>query len=1060
MAYAELHSHSGFSLLDGACTPERMVARAMELEYRALALTDHDDLGGVVRHMEAGREAGLHVLAGAEVTMEGDHHLTLLAADARGWASLSRLLTRARMRTAHDQVKERGRPRVPMEELLARPDGLFLLSGCPRGRIASLLRKGDEAGAMAFAAPLREAFGERFLVEVMDHDTPEESDLVAPLISFARRLSVPWVVTQNAHYATPAGREVHDMLTCLRHQTTLDAAGTRLRPNDGWHLASLARLARRWQQDPAGLRQTMAVAEGCTFTLSDLSPRLPAFPLPPGTDPDSFLADLVAEGVCRRYPQPSQRHRRQIAHELGVIRRLGLAGYFLIVWDIVRFCRRQGILCQGRGSAANSAVCYCLGITAVDPVGMDLLFERFLSESRGEPPDIDLDIAHREREKVLQYVYDRYGRDHAAMVCESITYRARSAVRDAARVLGFSTEQGERLAASTDRHMEAAEAAAELATGGLLAAGLDPADSRVQALLRMVRGLSELPRHRSIHVGGFVITANPLWEVVPTEPASMPGRTIISWDKDDIPATGLLKFDLLGLGMLTLLQDAQVLVRRTCGDVIDLAEIPKDDPRVFDLLCAADTVGVFQVESRAQMNTLPRLRPRKFYDLVVEVALIRPGPLQGDMVHPYLRRRRGEEDVRYLHPSLEPVLKRTLGVPLFQEQGMKCAVACAGFSAEQADELRRAMGFKRSSSRMARIGADLVEGMRRNGLDESTIERIVRQLTAFSSYGFPESHAASFALIVYASAYLKLYYAPEFLVCLLNAQPMGFYGPGSLVHDARRRGVAVLPPDLGRSRWGCSIEPSTSPPGEAQEGTVVATRGPNRAVRLGLRLVQGLGPAARERLEATLAEGGFRSMDDVVQRSGLGLSELRTLATAGAFGSFCKDRREALWEVLRLARSRGQPLAPAPMDPNGAPGPPMKPAQEILCDYAATGASALGHPMEHMRPAMTRRGVLRSDELSGSKTASRVCVAGVVICRQRPSTAKGFFFLTLEDEAGMVNIIVRPRRFERHNKLLRSAQALLVEGRRQDEQGVLNVLGERFERLDAGGLRARSHDFH
>jgi error-prone DNA polymerase len=1071
--YAELHCHSGFSLLDGACTPERLVARGLELGYRALALTDHDDLGGIVRHLETGRSQGLHTLAGAELTFEGEHHLTVLAANARGWSNLSTLVSHARMRTAGDAGTgtsagtgpyDRGNPRVRMAELLARPEGLVVLSGCPRGRIPTLLRREDEAGALRFATPLREAFGDRFVVEVMNHDTLEESDLVEPLIALAQRLDAPWVVTNNAHYADPAGREVHDVLTCLRHQVTLDEAGTRLRPNDGWHLVDRRRLGERWRHHRAGLRQSVALAERCAFVVADLAPQLPSFPLPPGTDADGFLAGLTAEGMDDRYPHPDVRHHRQIKHELDIIGRLGLAGYFLVVWDIVRFCRRQGILCQGRGSAANSAVCYCLGITAVDPIGMELLFERFLSESRGEPPDIDLDIAHRDREVVLQYVYDRYGRDHAAMVCEAITYRARSAVRDTARVLGFSPEQGDALAAQTDRHQEAAGAADDLAGGGVEAAGLDPADARVQALGRVVRGLNELPRHRSIHVGGFVITSNPLYEVVPMEPASMPNRTIIAWDKDDLPPTGLIKFDLLGLGMLTLLQDAGHLIRRTCGDDLDLAKLPMDDPQVYDLLCAADTVGLFQVESRAQMNTLPRLRPRKFYDLVVEVALIRPGPIQGDMVHPYLRRRRGEEPVDYLHPSLEPVLKRTLGVPLFQEQGMKCAVVCAGFTPEQADELRRAMGFKRSDERMERIGRELTAGLRKNGLDAETIARIVAQLTAFSNYGFPESHSASFALIVYASAYVKLYYAPEFLACLLNAQPMGFYGPGTLVHDARRRGVWVRPPDLGRSGWLCSIEGSSRPPGKPQEGTVVDIRGPNRAVRLGLRLVQGLGPVARERLEEALAQSSFLSMEDVVRRSGLGVGELRTLAKAGAFASFCPDRRQALWEVLRLAQSRGSPLAPAPADPHSAPGRPLDPAEEILHDYATTGASTAGHPMEHLRAEMQRRSILRSDQLRRRPNRGKVRVGGVVICRQRPSTAKGFFFVTLEDEAGMVNVIVRPQRFEKHAQLLRTAPVLLVEGRLQNEQGVLNILGDRFATATttspAGPVQVKSHDFH
>ncbi|HET7458553.1 MAG TPA: hypothetical protein VFJ74_12960, partial [Gemmatimonadaceae bacterium] len=904
-------------------------------------------------------------------------------------------MTRARM------DRPRGSPAVSFELVARHAGGLFALTGCPRGRVPSLLDAGDRVGARAALGALADAFGGRVAVECWDHHLPEERALVRALVPLARSVGLPWVVTNDVHYATAPGRVVHDVLCYLRHGRTLDEMGTRLRPSGEWRLKGAAELWRRWRHDPAGLRATLAIAERCAFRMQQLRPTLPAFPLPPETTADEYLAALVWAGAEERWAgHVTPAHARQITHELATIRQLGLAGYFLIVWDIVRFARREGILCQGRGSAANSAVCYCLGITAVDPVAMGLLFERFLSDERREAPDIDLDFAHRERERVIQYVYQRYGREHAAMVCEQITYRGRSAVRDAARVLGFSVAQADALSTMSDRfsarstaealragvtgddddggdattaagpkafvvygsresldpppppaaageqrrersharrdadraallaatlgqgmvrgteattRANAVKAAArrEDAAGGrtvardaslgtnvnaggappregppregppregpprpprlsqrveavapagsatahaahraaasqpagwldphaaddhverrnpttalrsapadkenvaagadslLARAGLDPADRRVRALAEVVDGLHQLPRHRSIHVGGFVLTREPLSSVVPIEPASMPERTVIQWEKDDLDPVGLVKIDLLGLGMLTVLQDCLAYVRRTRGVAVDLGRLDMRDPAVYDDLCRADTIGVFQVESRAQQNTLPRLKPRSFYDLVVEVALIRPGPIQGDMVHPYLRRRAGLEPVTYPHPSLEPILRRTLGIPLFQEQGMQVAVACAGFSPGEADNLRRAMGHKRSRERMAELCEKLVAGMARNGIPEETALRVYNQINAFADYGFPESHAASFALLVYASAYLRHYYHPEYLAAMLNAQPMGFYAPGTLVEDARRHGVEVRPVDLTRSEWDATLE--------------------------------------------------------------------------------------------------------------------------------------------------------------------------------------------------------------------------------------------------------------
>jgi error-prone DNA polymerase len=1153
--YVELHCHSAFSLLDGASSPEELVAQAVIAGQRAIALTDHDELGGAVRFAQAADAAGIAGIIGTELTVQADgalQHLTLLATSRTGYGNLSTLLTRARM-----DVNERGAPAVPFELLAKHTAGVYALSGCPRGAIPQALATGNIDEATRLAALYRDLFHEAFAIEVWDHRLPEERALVRQLIPLARRLGVPWVVTNNVHYATRQGRATHDALTALRHGRPLDAMGTRLRPNGEWHLKSTALHYKRWLGHEAGLRATCAIAERCQFRISQITPSLPRFPLPPGVSEDDYLAQLVETGATERWGSTrTPQQAAQLAHELGMIQRLDMAGYFLIVWDIVRFARREGILCQGRGSAANSAVCYCLGITAVDPIRMNLLFERFLSEERREPPDIDIDFAHRERERVLQYVYERYGREHAAMVCEQITYRGRSAVRDAARVLGFSVEQGDALAAVSDRfsarstaaalragignataddlrrstfveatantlgatgpvhradqpdaerpHIKRDEAKKAFAAGidttvpltvkrpairtasadvdgfdgmggdgpargstrnGAAArkvppvdilqrANLDPADPRVRALADIVDGLHQLPRHRSIHVGGFVLTREPLSTVVPIEPASMPGRTVIQWERDDLDAASLVKIDLLGLGILTVLQDCLVYVRQTRGVTIDLALLDTSDQAVYDDLCAADTIGVFQVESRAQMNTLPRLKPRCFYDIVVEVALIRPGPIQGAMVHPYLRRRAGTEEVVYPHPSLEPILKRTLGVPLFQEQGMQVAIACAGFSAGEADTLRRAMGHKRSHERMEALRVKMLAGMKANGIDEDVANRIFAQINAFADYGFPESHAASFALLVYASAWLRHYYHAEFLAAMLNAQPMGFYAPGTLIEDAKRHGVEVRPVDLTRSSWNATLElrkPQSAAP----------------AVRLGVRSIRGLGAAARGKLEAALTEGPFSDVTDVVRRTRLDRRALRLLAESGAFdGMFAHEplatrRRRALWEVLAAMRGDAGPLAPSVVLPDAAL-PLMSMADLTEADYRVTGVSLNGHPMQHLRPLLQPNGIRSARDIQqNGRDTEQVAVAGLVICRQRPGTAKGFVFLSLEDETGILNIVVTPQRFERDALKISTSPLLLVRGTLQVESNVVTVRGRLFVPLDAqlGAEHARSHDY-
>jgi error-prone DNA polymerase len=1184
--YVELHCHSVFSLLDGASEPEELVARAVALGMPALALTDHDDLGGAVRFAQAARELDLAGILGAELTVQVGNeltHLVLLAESREGYGNLSTLITRARMDTT------RGDPAVTLDTLAGHTRGLFALTGCPSGWVPQRLAAGDQAGANEAVATLLELFGGALAIECWDHRLPEEQALVRQLIPLARSFDIRWVVTNDVHYAMPRGRLVHDVLAAIRHKKQLDEMGTRLRPNGEWYLRSADQMRRRWQLDDTGLRNTLGIAERCTFRLEDLKPALPDFPLPPGVTADAYLRQLVMQGANERivpnatrkaqsamphtpYPMPPsvtghelpQRHQEQIDHELALIRKLGLAGYFLIVWDIVRFARRTGVLCQGRGSAANSVVCYCLGITAIDPVKMDLLFERFLSEERREAPDIDIDFAHRDREEVLQYVYQRYGREHAAMVCEHITFRGRSAVRDAARVLGFSVEQANVLSTLADRF--SAEATAEELRKGVnlenmagrhydldpqsdrpadpndprkkphewtaekllesanevekreaqspeLAreshhppnpvpraptddTGLDPNDPRVKALPDIVDGLHQIPRHRSIHVGGFVLTREPLRTVVPIEPASMPGRTVIQWERDDLDAAGLVKIDLLGLGMLTVLQDCLKYILAARGVSLDLAALDMTDQAVYDDLCRADTIAVFQVESRAQMNTLPRLQPRSFYDLVVEVALIRPGPIQGDMVNPYLRRRLGEEKVTFAHPSLEPALRRTLGVPLFQEQGMQVAVTAAGFTPGEADVLRKAMGHKRSREKMAAICEKLITGMKKNGIDEETALRIYNQINAFADYGFPESHAASFALIVFASAYLRHYYAPEFLAAMLNAQPMGFYSVGTLIEDARRHGVVVKPIDLTRSAWDHSLElpdrvvvpfdkhvtTRPEPGGQRTEqassihdSPVTASRVTSHVptVRLGLRLVRGLGSSAREKLEKALLEGPFTDIGDFVRRSGVDQGAVRSLCEAGAFDSMVSDhppnerRRVALWRALDAMRGAAGPLAPraepTPSPVPRTPFPPMTRVELTDADYRMTGLSLNGHPMKHLRKILSPNAIRTADDLMrNGRDGERVAHAGLVIVRQRPGTAKGFVFLSMEDETGILNVVVTPKRFERQALLISNSPLLLIRGTLQVEHGVVNLRGESFQALkaDAGEAWAKSHDFH
>ncbi len=1029
--YAELHLNSAYSLLDGAALPETYVERARDIGLRALALTDHDDMGGVVRFAEKARELddfpaiiGVELTVGDEADPTGGdmHPLTLLARDGAGYANLGRLVTRSR------GLEPRGRPRVSLDALAAHTDGLYCLSGGPRGLVPRALAAGDALGARRAAGHLRDMFGAHFAVEVMDHGLPEEARLAGGLIHLAREMDVPWVVTNNVHYATPGDRILHDVLTCLRHHTTLDEAGRRLKPNAEWHLKAPHVMAERWRHAPEGLRASVEIAEQCTFRFAQLEPALPSVPLPDGfEDADAFLSHLTWEGARARWGRGiTEWHRKQLDKELDLIRRKGLSGYFLIMWEIVQYAREVEILVQGRGSAANSAVCYCLGITAVDPIRFDLLFERFLSDARDGYPDIDLDIEHSRREEIIQFVYRRYGRTHAAMVCAHNCFRGKSAVRDTARVLGFGFDEGGRLA-------EQARRDTGFDADSVRRAGFDPDRPRMKALLKVVRGLWGLPRHRSIHVGGFVLSTTPIAEICPVEPAAMAGRTVIQWDKDDLDGAGLPKFDLLGLGILSVLAEGLGLVRERHGVPATLYSLP-DRQEVYDMIARADTVGTFQIESRAQMNTLPRTRPRTLYELAIQVALIRPGPLQGDMVHPYIRRKRGEEPIDLIHPSLTNILRRTLGVPLFQEQGMRLAVVAGGFSLDEAERLRKAVGSERHRHKLAPLMDKLRAGMADKGIDPEAGERIIKQIEAFSTYGFPESHSTSFALLVYASCWLKCFYPAEFLVAMLNAQPMGFYAPATLIKDAQRHGVGVRPPCLAHSAWDARMD--------------------GHCVRLGLRSIVGLGPRTRDRVEAARADGPFRSAEDVVHRVELSDGALRILAEAGAFDAFVPGgRRDAVWKALHLARSV---VGPLPL--RAPPDPPVRfvsltPREETIADLRTMALTTGPHLVAHVRDALDARGVITAEGLRQARHHQWVKVAGIVNTRQRPPTAKGFFFLTLEDETGFVNVIVPPKVFERSRPTLTRAPFIEVEGPVSCEQGVFNVKGRRFTALDVKGAK-------
>src|SRR5271163_1925745 len=1027
VAYGELHAHSAYSFLDGASTPEELVEEAARLDLRVLALTDHNGLYGAVRFAEAAAELDVRTVFGAELSLGSSlgsvarteqpdppgPHLLVLARGPEGYRRLSRQLA-----AAHLAGGEKGKLHYDFDALAEAAGGHWhILTGCRKGAVRRAL------------ADLVDRFtAGRVSIEVTSHGQPLDDERNAALAGLAPRFGVGVVATTGAHFAAPSRRRLAMAMGAIRARQSLDSAAGWLAPLGGSHLRSGEEMARLFAQRPDAVTAAAELGEQCAFGLALIAPQLPPFDVPDGHTEDSWLRQLTMAGARDRYglPESAPRAYAQIEYELKVIAQLSFPGYFLVVHDIARFCQENNILCQGRGSAANSAVCYALGVTAVDPVANELLFERFLSPARDGPPDIDMDIESDQREKVIQYVYDKYGRDYAAQVANVITYRGRIAVRDMARALGFS--QGQQDAWSK-----------QISHWGARPSDIEDVPEQVIDLATQIQNL---PRHMGIHSGGMVICDRPIADVCPVEWARMENRSVLQWDKDDCAAIGLVKFDLLGLGMLSALHYAIDLLAEHKGIEVDLAKLDLSESAVYEMLARADSVGVFQVESRAQMATLPRLRPRVFYDLVVEVALIRPGPIQGGSVHPYIRRRNGVDPVVYDHPSMEPALRKTLGVPLFQEQLMQLAVDCAGFSGAEADQLRRAMGSKRSTERMRRLRGRFYDGMRRmHGAADEVIDLVYEKLEAFANFGFPESHSLSFASLVFYSSWFKLHHPAAFCAALLRAQPMGFYSPQSLVADARRHGVTVHGPCVAASLVHATLENS---------GT---------EVRLGLGGVRHIGDDLGEKLfEERKANGPFSSLLDMTTRVQLSVPQTEALATAGALRCFGMSRREALWAAGAAATQRPERLPGVGSSSHIPALPGMSEVELAAADVWATGISPDSYPTQFLRSDLDEMGVLPADALLSVPDGDRVLVAGAVTHRQRPGTAQGVTFINLEDETGMVNVLCTPGVWARHRKLAQTAPALLVRGQVQNASGAITVMAERSAKLTLT-IGSKSRDF-
>jgi error-prone DNA polymerase len=1130
--YLELHARSAFSFLEGASVPEELVEVCAAHQMPAMALLDRDGVYGAPRFHLAAKKLDIKAHIGAEITsllpsyandngspgakalcsdasftglkpgastcaltgspITAPPRVPLLCASREGYQNLCRLITRMKLRAPKypaalprrakaeldDELVFGSQAIASVDDLNEYATGLICLTGGDEGPLAHALANGGLGAGRSTLEQLIAIYGRaNVYVELQRHYNRAQEARNQAAIALARSLDLPLLATQGAQYAKPKERQVLDVFTCIRNHRTLDTAGRLLARDSERYIKTPQEMLRLFADLPEATANTLELSSRLAFTLNDLGYQFPRYPVPEGETMESFLRTRTMEGARDRYLRPGQselwqRAQRQIERELVLIKKLDLAGYFLIVWDIVRFCREQGILVQGRGSAANSAVCYSLGITAVDPVGMDLLFERFLSEERGEWPDIDLDLpSGDQRERAIQYVYQRYGKLGAAMTANVITYRGRSAAREVGKALGFDGESLDRLSGlvSSWEYKDPGDTMERQFRD----AGFDLRHPRMRKFFELCVAVQDLPRHLGQHSGGMVICQGQLDAVVPLEPATMPGRVVVQWDKEDCADLGIVKVDLLGLGMMAVLEDSINLIRNHYQEEVDLGKLPPDDPTVYDTLQKADTVGMFQIESRAQMSCLPRLHPTRFYDIVVQVAIIRPGPIVGQMVNPFLQRRQGRQAVVYPHPSLQPVLERTLGVPLFQEQLLRMAMIAAGFSGGETEELRRAFGFKRSELRMRDIEVKLRAGMDRNGIPPEAQEQIILSITSFALYGFPESHAASFALIAYASAYLKCHYLAAFTAALLNNQPMGFYHPSTIVKDAQRHGLRVKPVDIARSKWACTLEEDL-------------------ALRMGFCYAKGLREEAAQAIVRERNKRPFASIVDLAHRvPELRRKELVLLASIGALNSIgcAKEedalvnldlarktgsrqrlhRRDALWQVGRAVRFAGPLLEGIPESDTASPLAPMTPEERLVADFRGAGLTVGPHPMAYRRAALRRARVLSARELTQVVHGRYVRTAGCVIARQRPGTAKGFVFLSLEDETGISNAIISPDVMEQNRILIQSEKFLLLEGVLQNQEGVISVKVDRlapmreaytFETVDVTDAEVRSHDFH
>jgi len=1019
--YAELHCHSNFSFLDGASHPDELVARAKELGLAALALTDHNGLYGIVKFRNAAKEQGIKPIVGAEMTLEGGSHLTLLAKNTTGYSNLCRLISHAQ--TSHGK----GQASLDVAMLERHGEGLFCLSGCKKGEIPRLILENRKEEAIKMARRYLDIFGHNFYIELQNDLCPEDRRLCRDLASLADSLGIAYVATNNVHYARRESHRLQDILVCINNRTTLDSSHHLRRPNSEYHLKPAEEMAQLFREYPQALANTLRIADECNLDLDLSSHRFPDFPAPPGDTADSYLEKLCWEEVHQKYRPVTEEVERRLREELRLIHKLGLVGYFLTVWDIMAYAKRNGIPAQGRGSAASSIVTYILGVTRVDPVEQRLFAGRFLNDEMSAIPDIDIDIAsdrEDQREKLIQYIYRKYGPGHAAMLCNVVTYKARNTVREVGKAMGLPLDLVDRAARSLDVY---SAANVKESLSGLTEFQSCLGSQSWKQFLGMCRQIADFPRHLGIHVGGMIISTTPLSDIVPLEKATMPGRVVTQWDKDDISDVGLIKIDLLGLRMLSLIHEAVNLIKESRGTNLNLDGIPLNDPRVYNMLCRGDTLGVFQVESRAQQATLPRSRPRCFEDLVAEVAIIRPGPIQGNAVHPYLSRRQGKEEVTYLHPSLEPVLKETLGVIIYQEQVIQVAMAIAGFTPGQADSLRRAMSRKRSREAMEKLREGFMDGAHRNGIEEKVASIAFQQIASFAEFGFCKAHAAALAETTYRSAWLKLYYPCEYYCALLNCQPMGFYSPEVIVNHAKQKEIRVLPVDINLSQARCTVE--------------------GGKIRLGFRYVKAVGEKAWQRIEEGRRQQSYTSLDDFYARTRLDREAVENLILVGAFDFLNTPRRQLLWQ-MRLLVQQPPTAVPLQLPIPRVPLPQMTLEDKVSADYQVQGLSAQHHPMEVFRSEVSKDKVLKSSDIVAIPSGTKVRVAGCVVCRQAPGTAKGHIFITLEDEHGLTNVILRPHVYEEYRQIARLEPVIVVEGTLQKHSGVVNVIAEHLRPIE------------